>query len=78
MEEVFDYERRVLKENKSTPQQFATLSYDVSVIYNQFGTDGKKVYMYEPCDEFKELKFSRSFKLFEKYYKYKKKKKKTI
>ena len=78
IDEILDYEKRVLQANKSTPQQLVTLNYDIAVLYNHIGTDGKKVYMYEPCDEYRELKYSRSFQLFAKYYNHKKKKKKTL
>ena len=76
--EIYQYLKKVLEINKSTPYQIAALNYDISVLYNHNSTDGKKVYMYEDSDELKELKYSRSFQLFYKYYNYKKKKKKTI
>ena len=78
MTEVYDYLKKVLEINKYTSYQLATLNYDISVIYNKYSTDGKKVKMYEDSDEYRELKYSRSFRLFQKYYNYKKKKKKTI
>ncbi len=76
--DAYDYLSRVLKTNKATNYQLATLNYDISVIYNKYSKDGKKVTMYEDSDEFRELKYSRSFRLYQKYYNYKKKKRKTI
>lgn len=78
MEEVYDYLRRVMNDSKANNHQIASLNYDISVIYNKYNTEGKKVYMYEDSDEFRELKFSRTFRMYYKYYNYKKSKKKTI
>ena len=78
MKEVYDYLRRVLETDKCSDYQIASLNYDISCIYNKYSKGWKKVYMYEPCDEYKELKYSRSFQIFKKYYDYKKKKKKKL
>ena len=78
MDEVFEYQRKVIELNKSTSYQLASLNYDISVIYNHYATDGKKVFMYEPCDEYKELMYSRTFQIYKKYYDYKKKRKKKL
>lgn len=76
--EVNDYLKRVLNDGKSSAYQIATLNYDISVIYNKYSNSSKKVFMYEPCNEYKQLKFSRSFQIFKKYYDYKQKKRKRI
>lgn len=78
MKEVFGYLTKILEKKKYSDYQLATLNYDISVIYNHNSTDGKKVFMYEDSDEYRELKYSRSFRLYQKYFNYKKKRKKTI
>lgn len=78
MDEVFDYIRRVIEIGKSKTRQIASLNYDVACIYNHHAKEGKKVCMYEPCDEYRTLQFSRSFQLFKKYYDYKQKKRKKL
>ena len=67
IDDLFDYQELVLKEKHATNHQLACLNYDISVIYNKYAKTNKKVYMYEPCSELKELSFSRSFRLFKKY-----------
>ena len=78
MDEVFDYVKTIIELGKSSPLQIATLNYDVACIYNKFSKEGRKVRMYEDCDEYRTLKFSRSFRLFKKYYDYKQKKRKKL
>lgn len=78
MNEVMDYLKRVLEGNKSNEYQIACLNYDISVLYNRHSMSGKKVFMYEPCNEYKELKFSRSFQIFKKYYDFKQRRRKRI
>lgn len=78
MSDVYKYQRRVLEEGKSTNYQLACLNYDISCIYNSYSKEGTKVSMYEPCDEYKQLKFSRSFQIYKKYYDYKMNKKKRL
>ena len=78
MDEVYDYLRRVVDGKKYTSYQLATLNYDISCIYNHYSNEGWKVYMYEPCDEYRQLSFSRTFKLYKKYYDRKQSKRKRI
>ena len=78
IEEVLDYQRQVLEDGTSTNYQLVTLGYDIATIYNKHSKEGKKVYMYEPCDEFREMKYSRTFQWYKKYYDFKQSKKKRI
>ena len=78
MDEVFDYVKTVIGLGKSNSLQIASLNYDVACIYNRFAKEGRKVSMYEDCDEYRTLKFSRSFRMFKKYYDYKQKKRKKL
>lgn len=78
MKEVYDYLRRVVDGGKYTSYQLATLNYDISCLYNHHSKDGNKVYMYEPCDEFRQMSFSRTFRWYKKFYDRKQSKRKRI
>lgn len=57
----------VTADNSIDKLQKAEMCYDVSVIFNKENASGNKVYMYEPCNNLKELMFSRSFRMLKKY-----------
>lgn len=78
MREVYDYLKRVIEGRKYSSYQLATLNYDISCIYNHHSKDGWKVYMYEPCDEYRNMSFSRTFRWYKKFYDYKQNKRKRI
>lgn len=74
IDELLEYQELVLKEHLATKYQLACLNYDITCIYNNYEKTNRKVYMYEQCNELKELYFSRSFRLFKKYIDRKRKK----
>ena len=74
IDSLFAYQELVIKEHLATQNQIAKLNYDIVCIYNKYAKTDKKVYMYEQCNELKELMFSRSFRLLKKYIDRKKKK----
>ncbi len=78
MTEVYNYLKMVVEGGKYTSHQLATLNYDISVLYNKHSKDGMKVHMYEPCDEYRQLSFSRTFRIYKKYYDKKQSKRKRI
>ena len=65
--DLLEYQKLVINEHLATPNQIMKLNYDLSVIYNNYGKTDKKIYMYEQCNELRELMFSRSFRLLKKY-----------
>lgn len=67
MKEVYKYLQTVIEDNGATDYQIASLCYDIACIYNKYAKTDKKVYMYEPCNELKEMMFSRSFRMLKKY-----------
>ena len=67
VDDLFEYQGLVLRDHHATKYQLACLNYDITCIYNKYEKTNKKVYMYEQCNELKELYFSRSFRLFKKY-----------
>lgn len=78
MDEVYKYLENVLKDGYCSSFDIATLNYDISCIFNKYGNNQNKVYMYEPCNEYRELMYSRSFRMLKSYIDKKKKKRKKI
>ena len=78
MSEVYDYLKRIMDGGEYTSYQLATLNYDISCIYNHYSQEGWKVHMYEPCDEFRQMTFSRTFRWYKKFYDRKQSKRKRI
>ena len=71
---IFEYMETCVHDNESTFSELSSLCYDISCIYNETASYFYKTKMYEPCDELKEMMFSRSFQLLKKYLNHKKKK----
>ena len=65
---------QLISDNQLNDYQKAAISYDLTCIYNKTTTSDKPVYMYERCNELRNLMFSRSFRLLVKYMDYKRKK----
>ena len=72
--EMYSLLSKLISDNKLTDYQMAAISYDLTCIYNKTTKSDKPVYMYERCNELRNLMFSRSFRLLVKYMDYKKKK----
>lgn len=72
--EVINLLRKVL-DNPKSDYQVASLCYDIACIYNKHAKVEQKVAMYEPCDELKEMMYSRSFRMLKQYMDKKKDKK---
>ena len=73
MSELYDFINKVISDHNASDYQIAALCYDITCLYNKYAKTDKKVYMYEPCNELKEMMFSRSFRLLKKYMDKKKK-----
>ena len=73
MSELYDFLNKVISDHNASDYQIAALCYDITCLYNKYAKTDKKVYMYEPCNELKEMMFSRSFRLLKKYMDKKKK-----
>ncbi|MBQ3307375.1 MAG: glycosyltransferase [Bacilli bacterium] len=71
---IFEYMETCVHDNECTFSELSSLCYDISCIYNETASYFYKTKMYEPCDELKEMMFSRSFQLLKKYLNHKKKK----
>ena len=67
IQEIYTFLAEIIKDNNCSEYQIASLCYDITCIYNKYAKTDKKVYMYEPCNELKEMMFSRSFRLLKKY-----------
>lgn len=65
---------QLLADEVLSKYQKAAISYDLACIYNRTVNYDKSVYMYERCNELKNLMFSRSFRLLKSYMDYKHKK----
>ncbi len=78
MKDVYKYLENVLKDGYCSNFDIATLNYDISCIFNKYGNNQNKVYMYEPCNEYRELMYSRSFRILKNYIDKKKRKRKKI
>lgn len=74
MQEVFKLLHEVL-ENPKSDYQIASLCYDIACIFNKHAQVEQKVVMYYPCDELREMMYSRSFKMLKQYMDKKKDKK---
>ena len=67
MEELLDFMYLLKGNNMLSDYEIASICYHISCVYNKYETTQQPVYMYEKCNELKELMFSRSFRLFKKY-----------
>ena len=67
MQETFKFYGKLINEEEMTPFEMACISYDLTCLYNHNFTLGNPVYMYEPCNQLKDLMYSRSFKLLKSY-----------
>ncbi len=72
---MYDLFAQLISDNKLNDYQKAAISYDLTCIYNKTTKSDKPVYMYERCNELRNLMFSRSFRLLVKYMDYKRKRK---
>lgn len=70
---LYDLFSKMLADDVLSKYQKAAISYDLACIYNKTVNFDKSVYMYERCNELKNLMFSRSFRLLVKYMEYKRK-----
>lgn len=76
MSDVFNILSNVLNDENSTDYEKAALCYEVVLKFNKYAPSMDKVSVYEPCDELKEMMFSRSFRMLKKYMDKKKSKNK--
>lgn len=71
-----EFLQAIIEDKTSSNYLIANLSYDFACLYSN-NENGAQIHMYEHCAEYKELMYSRLFKLFKKYADYKKNKKKN-
>ena len=74
LDDIFEYLNVCIYDGACTFSELSSLCYDITCIYNDTATYYYKTKMYQPCDELKEMMYSRSFQFFKKYLDYKKKK----
>ena len=74
LDEVFEYLNVCIQDGVCTFSELSSMCYDISCIYNDTTSYYYKTKMYQPCDELKEMMYSRSFQIFKKYLDHKKKK----
>lgn len=67
MTNVYEMFKKIINEETLSEYEIASISYDLTCLYNKNTKTDKPVYMYEPCNELQELMFSRSFRLLKKY-----------
>lgn len=75
MTEVYDMYKKIINEENLSEYEIASISYDLTCLYNKNTKTDKQVYMYERCNELQELMFSRSFRLLKSYIDRKRKRK---
>ncbi len=67
IDQMYELFQLLLEKNLLTTYQKASISYDLTCIYNKYTKTDKQVFFYERCNELKELMFSRSFRILKKY-----------
>ena len=75
MTEVYAMYKKILVEENLSEYEIASISYDLTCLYNKNTKTDKQVYMYERCNELQELMFSRSFRMLKNYIDRKRKRK---
>lgn len=78
MDSILKYQLKVIKDGKCNNFELASLNYDITCLYNKYGKSSYKVFMYEPCNQLREMMFSRIFQYTKKYMDWKKKKSKKL
>ena len=67
--------KKIIIEENLSEYDIASISYDLTCLYNKNTKTDKPVFMYERCNELLELMYSRSFRMLKKYIDYKHKRK---
>ena len=75
MTAVYEMFKKIIIEENLSEYDIASISYDLTCLYNKNTKTDKPVFMYERCNELLELMYSRSFRMLKKYIDYKHKRK---